>query len=66
VRATLKAPQSKFRVVMVDTFDGQDWVHGDFDTLEQAKDAADTQGEHMLKAHVYDDRGRNLFSAGNF
>ena len=63
-----KAPEGKFRVVGVDTFDGQDWVQGDFGSLELAKEAADksVEGEQMLKMHVYNDKGEHLYDAGEF
>jgi len=62
----LKAPEGKFRVVGVDTFDGTDWVNGDYATLEIAKDMARERGGTMLKFHVYDDQGNHLFEAGTF
>jgi hypothetical protein len=45
----LKAPPGQFRVVAVDTFDGTDWVHGDFATAEEALRAARSKGGEMLK-----------------
>jgi hypothetical protein len=62
----LKAPSGKFRTVGVDTFDRTDWVDGDFDTLEEAKERARILGGTMLKTHVYDDAGRHLYEAGRF
>ncbi len=61
-----KAPRGKFRVIGVDTFDGGDWVEDDFDTLEKARKHADerTEGEQMLKMHVYDDTGSHRHEAG--
>lgn len=63
-----RAPEGKFRVIGVDTFDGTDWVEGDFDTLAQAisranEKASDTQ---MLKMYVYDDRGAYRYDDGTF
>jgi hypothetical protein len=43
----LKAPPGQFRVVAVDTFDGTDWVHGDFATAEEALRAARSKGGNM-------------------
>lgn len=62
------APPGKFRVIGVDTFDGDDWVEGDFDTKEAAiAHAADrTKGKQMLKMHVYDDTGRHISASGSF
>jgi hypothetical protein len=62
----LKAPKGKFRVVGVDTFDGTDWVDGDYDTKEDAFEAAKKAGGTMLKTHVYDDTGKHIFEAGTF
>lgn len=67
-RFSRKAPKGKFRVIGVDTFDGSDWVDGDFDTLEQARKHANkkTKGKQMLKMHVYDDTGLHRHDAGTF
>ncbi len=61
-------PQGKFRVIGVDTFDGDWWIQGDYDTREQAlADAyAETQGRQMTKMHVYDDTGQHIGEAGTF
>lgn len=64
--ATLKAPKGKFRVVGVDTFDGGDWVEGDFKTKDLAFDHANKRGGEMLMMHVYDDKGNHLKQAGTF
>jgi len=60
------APKGKFRVICVDTFDGGDWVHGDYDTKEEAIKWANTKSGEMLKSHVYDDAGRHVSEAGTF
>lgn len=59
-RFSRKASKGKFRVVGVDTFDGGDWVDGDFESLEaaNARIAAKTAGAEMLMMHVYKGRGR--------
>lgn len=62
----LRAPRGKYRVIGVDTFDGTDWVVGDFDTLEVAVQRAREKGGEMLKTHVYNDHGEHLFEAGRF
>ncbi len=62
----LKAPSGKFRVVGVDTFDGTDWVVGDYDTRESALGVAFIKGGEMLKMHVYDDKGNHCGEAGRF
>lgn len=60
------APKGKFRVICVDTFDGGDWVHGDFDTKDAAIKAAAAKGGNMLRAYVYDDAARQVSNAGTF
>ncbi len=62
----LKAPEGKFRVVGVDTFDGEDWVQGDFNTSDGALDVANKKGDTMTKMHVYDDKGKHLGETGTF
>lgn len=59
-------PKGKFRVVGVDTFDGGDWVEGDFDSREAAIAHANSRGGQMTKMHVYDDTGRHISDAGTF
>ncbi len=61
-----EAPEGKFRVVGVDTFDGTDWVKGDFPTLEEAIKVADEESGKMLKMYVYNDKGKHLYNAGKF
>mgnify|MGYP001559318669 CR=1 FL=1 len=63
-----KAPNGKFRVIGVDTYDGENWVEGDFDTLEQATKHAyeHTKDKNMLKMHVYDDTGHHRYEAGRY
>jgi len=63
---TVKAPAGKFRVVGVDTFDGGDWVQGDFDTKEDALACAKSKGGQMTKMHVYDENGKHVGEAGTF
>lgn len=60
-----EAPKGKFRIIGVDTFDGGDWVEGDFDTLDQAIEHVNekTKGEQMLMMHVYDDTGSHRHRA---
>lgn len=63
-----KAPTGKFRVVGVDTFDGNDWVAGDFETLDAANAHVDkkTSGQPMFMMHIYNDRGHNVGGGGTF
>lgn len=62
----LKAPPGQFRVICVDTFEGDGWVQGDFETHSKAIDVATEIGGVMLKTHVYDDLGHHVFEAGTF
>ena len=61
-----RAPKGKFRVVGVSTFDGIDWLSGDFKTLKQAKRYADMQGRQGTKMHVYNHKGKHVYEAGTF
>ncbi len=65
-RFQLQAPKGKFRVVCVDTFDGGDWVNGDYDTKQEAIRTASEKGGTMLRAYVYDDKGNQVSNAGTF
>ena len=63
------ADKCKFRVIGVDTFDGDDWEVGDFDNFEDAKIEAEKKvanGQQMLKMHIYDDAGTHLHECGLF
>jgi hypothetical protein len=61
-----RPPKGKFRVIGVDTFDGDDWVEGDFDSAQAALSHARSKGGQMTKMHVYDDTGRHIGDAGTF
>ncbi len=63
---TRRAPKGKYRVIGVDTFDGDDWLEGDFDTLKGALERARSEGGQMTVLHVYDDAGRHKGNAGTF
>lgn len=65
-RFSRNAPAGKFRVVGVDTFDGGDWLEGDFDSLTEAVEHANKRGGQMTKMYVYDENGRYMHSAGTF
>lgn len=62
----LKSDKGKFRVVGVDTFDGGDWVVGDYDTKEEALAIARAKGGQMTMMYVYDSAGNRIGSAGTF
>ena len=61
-----KAPEGKFRVIGVDTFDGGDWLEDDFDTQEEAIKCIADKGGQMTVMHVYDDQGNHIDRAGTF
>jgi hypothetical protein len=65
-RKDFKAPKGKIRVIGVDTFDGLDWIVGDYKTKKEAFEQADAKGGEMMKIHVYDDEGNHLHEAGKF
>lgn len=63
-----KAPQGKFRVIGVDTFDATDWLEGDFDTIDAAKAHVEkeTCEKQMLKMHIYNEKGKHVEAAGTY
>jgi hypothetical protein len=62
-----RIPESgSFRVIGVDTFDGTEWVEGDYETQREAIDVANACGGQMTKMHVYDKGGRHVHDAGRF
>lgn len=62
----LQAPEEKFRVVGFDSFDGEDWLVGDYDSMEEALKIAKQKGGVMTLMHVYDDQGKHLKRMGTF
>jgi hypothetical protein len=64
--AILQAPKNKYRVVGVDTFAHEDFVIGDYDTLETAIRIAKKQGGTMMKVYIYNDKSKYLFDCGKF
>lgn len=58
----------KFRAIGVDTFSNDEWISGEFETLEEAIKHAEKQaeGKCMLKMHVYNAQGEHLFDSGTF
>ncbi|MDX9913968.1 MAG: hypothetical protein RBS77_05310 [Candidatus Moranbacteria bacterium] len=61
-----QAPAGKFRVIGVDTFDGEDWVQGDCNTFTEACELAKEKGGKMTMMHVYNDQGEHMGNAGTF
>jgi len=60
----LRAPKGKFRVVGVDTVNGDDWIRGDFTTLKKAMAAAKEVDGKRIKMYVYDKNGKLRGEAG--
>ena len=65
-RFSRAAAKGQFRMIGVDTFDGGDWLVGDFETNEAALACARLKGAEMTVMHVYDDRGLHVGNAGSF
>ena len=63
-----KAPKGQYRIIGVDTFDGTDWIEGDYKTLVEAYDIAEAnvKGAVMLKMYIYNDKGEYLIDTGTF
>ncbi len=60
------APKWYHRVVGVDTFDGGDWVVGDYGSKAKAIKIANEKAGQMTKMHVYNSKGKWIYSAGTF
>lgn len=67
-RNDLKAPKGKYRVVLVDTFDGGDCILGNRKSKEKAIELAKKHGDgkQMTLVHVYDDKGKCIHTSGSF
>lgn len=65
-RGQLIAPRGKFRVVLVDRFEGPfaDITLGDFRSLKRAMWMAKKHSGAMLCTYVYNDRGELMASFG--
>ena len=60
----LAAPPGRFRLIAVDIFPtpAEDWVIGDFDSLDDARKAAEEKRRQSLsigslRFYIYDDKG---------
>ena len=65
-RKSLKAPKGKYRVVLVDTFDGGDCILLTTKFKQKALNLANDKGGSMTIVYVYDDKGRQIHKAGTF
>ena len=60
------APEGKYRIIGVDTFDGEDWLYKDEESLDEAVKFANQHGSQMNLVYVYDNQGRCVYRAGSF
>lgn len=59
-----KAPEGKYRVIQVDTFDNTECLVGDYKKLHTAIKIANEKGGTMSKVHIYNSLGSHLYEAG--
>lgn len=62
----LRAPKGKYRVIGVDTFDGptEDYLIGDYDSEDKAREACKDHGGVMNPTYCYDDTGKMVCNFG--
>ncbi len=64
----IQAPRGQYRVIGLDPFDTLTWPSGplwkDCETLDEARDLADRNGELYAWIYVYNDVGEILYEAG--
>lgn len=62
----LKAPKGKFRVIGVDTFEGptEDYLIGDYDDEDKAREICQEHGGTMNPCYCYDDTGKLICNFG--
>ena len=66
-KAELKAPPGSFRVIGVDLSQRADnFVVGDFETLEAAKEAANRRAQVGAPIYIYDDEGELVERYGSW
>ncbi len=58
--------KGNYRVIGVDTFDGTDWLQGDFETEEEARRVAQEKSGEMTKMHIYNKDGYHVRNFGTF
>lgn len=72
MRIEKKAPNGKFRVIGEDTFDDREWAQGefnewiigDFDSLDAAQAKAIEKSGNMQKTYVFDSDGKLIKDFG--
>jgi hypothetical protein len=66
----VQAPKGRYRVIGLDHIDTLDSPSGplsrDFDSLDEARDLADSMTEEYLWTYVYDDAGELLYEANSY
>lgn len=66
-KADLKAPSKAFRVIGVDLSDSaENFVVGDFMTLQEAKEAANRRAQVGSPIYIYDDAGELVERYGSW
>jgi len=66
-KAELKAPPTRFRVIEVDLSEqAGNFVVGDFETLEEAKEAANRRAQVGSPIYIYDDEGELVERYGSW
>jgi hypothetical protein len=55
---------NEWKVFCVDTFDGERWRHGKYNSREEAEEAARFIAGPMLRAHVENPKGVRVVSFG--
>ena len=57
-----QAPENKYRVIGTDHFPWppEDYFVGDYDSLQEARDAVEEESGSMTTAAIYDDQGTRL------
>ena len=66
-KAELKAPPKAFRVIGVDLSDClENFVLGDFSTLQEAKQAANRRAQVGSPIYIYDDKGELVERYGSW
>jgi len=65
-KAELKAPPGNFRVIEVDLGQRDNFVVGDFETLQEAKEAANRRAQVGSPIYIYDDEGELVERYGSW
>ena len=66
MKTYLKAPKGKYRVILVDTFEGEDCILLTNKFKKKALDLAAEKGGQMTIVYVYNDKGEHIYKAGTY